>query len=257
MGCVRSPAAAAMTSNRRRGIDLPLRLLAVVAIARGAGVSKAENVFTRSRVERCGAALEASMRPDWSGDADALRARLGGALAIDDVDLRRADGDVFYAVGLLRTSAPRAAWVGELVARHPKFAILNATDKHDPDAALAHYEALGLRLAFKMNPGQAGLWLTELRFLFCLLLSGKPYGVLLEDDAAPVDGFEAKLEAALAAMPPRNRYSAYRLGAYTTGMVSPGAVIRGRFNVSGPRAIVPEKASTRRACSERRSPVHT
>ena len=34
------------------------------------------------------------------------------------------------------------------------------------DAALAHYEALGLRLAFKMNPGQAGLWLTELRFLF-------------------------------------------------------------------------------------------
>ena len=109
MGCVRSPAAAAMTSNRRRGIDLPLRLLAVVAIARGAGVSKAENVFTRSRVERCGAALEASMRPDWSGDADALRARLGGALAIDDVDLRRADGDVFYAVGLLRTSAPRAA----------------------------------------------------------------------------------------------------------------------------------------------------
>lgn len=45
MGCVRSPAAAAMTSNRRRGIDLPLRLLAVVAIARGAGVSKAENVF--------------------------------------------------------------------------------------------------------------------------------------------------------------------------------------------------------------------
>ena len=61
--------------------------------------------------------------------------------------------------------------------------------------------------------------MTELRFLFCLLLSGKPYGVLLEDDAAPVDGFEAKLEAALAAMPPRNKYSAHRLGAYTTGMV--------------------------------------
>ena len=54
-----------------------------------------------------------------------------------------------------------------------------------------------------------------------LLLSGKPFGVLLEDDAAPPADFESTLEPLLAAMPQASKYAAYRLGQYTTGMLYP------------------------------------